>query len=129
MESIADGISFEAESMERELGYWKEVLQKSEKYERLMADDDFKDVLKDIQHTVDAHHEEIKKCLEGMAEYGPRQLADAQHTLFIHQVLEDQAVMAVKRPKEILELAKEARKKIPLLEENIKRKQEELTNV
>jgi len=126
MENSYDQAIVKVESQERELAYWKEVLQKSEKYERLMADQDFLDVLEDMVQTVRAHESEIKKCLEGMSEYTPKMLEEAQHTIFVHQVLMEQASLAVERPRKILELAKEARKKIPDFENKISKLKEEV---
>jgi hypothetical protein len=126
MISDFDQLQSRVTETEREIVYWQEVLQKSEKYERLMQDTDFQELLKDIGQTIDAHKEQIEQCLNGMSEYGPRALADAQHTMFIHQILKEQAELAMTRPKKILELSKEARKKIPMLEDQLKTIKESL---
>lgn len=126
METTFDQTVVKIESLERELVYWKEVLQKAEKYERLMADPDFLAVLEDLDQTVLAHEEEIKKCLDGMSEYSPKMLEDANQTLFVHQILKEQAASAIKRPKDIVELAKESRKKIPLIQDQIAKAKEEV---
>jgi hypothetical protein len=128
METEYGQIEIKVQSLEREIAYWKEVLQKSEKYERLMQEPDFLEVLKDLDQGIEAHDNEIEKCLDGMAEYSPKLLAEAQHTIFVHQILREQSKKARNRPKEILELAKEARKRIPELEDNLKKVKEELRN-
>lgn len=128
MENSFEVIELQVKELERELAYWREVLQKSEKYERLMADPDFLEVLEDMNETVRAHEKEIKTCLDGMSEYSPKMLGDAQHTLFIHQILLEQSKLAIERPRKILELAKESRKKVPDLEQQISRLKVEVQN-
>lgn len=120
METIVEEMDVKVKELERALAYWEEVLKKSEKYERLMQDSDFQEVLKDLDQTVSAHQTQIDQCLEGMSEYSPKLLEDAQHTLFIHQLLKEQAKLAIDRPGKILELAKEARKQIPEIQSKMR---------
>jgi hypothetical protein len=119
MEDAIEQASTRTGMIENEIKYWTEVLQKSEKYERLMQDSDFKDVLKDIEQTVAAHENEIKMCLDGMSEYTPKLEVDVWHSIRVHQILKEQAQWAMKRPQETIELAKQAREKIPALKKQL----------
>jgi hypothetical protein len=124
MENPIDQIAATVPELEKAISYWTEVLKKSEKYERLMADSDFPAVLKDLEQTVQAHQAEIDSCLEGMSQYSPKLLEDASHTIFVHQILKEQAEMAMKRPQQVLDLAKKARTELPELREQLSRAKE-----
>lgn len=126
MQDQLQGLEVLVAQTESQIAYLAEVLQKSEKYERLMQDSDFKEVLKDIQQTIDAHDGEIKSCLAQMSEYTVKLEQDAFHAIRIHQVLKEQAQRAMNRPSEILELAKNARTKLPELREQLSKLKEQI---
>jgi hypothetical protein len=128
MENPIDQIAATVPEFEKAIAYWTEVLQKSEKYERLMAESDFLAVLKDLEQTIQAHQAEIDTCLEGMSQYSPKLLQDASHTIFVHQILKEQAQMAMDRPKKIIELSKKARTELPALQEQLGRAKEAIAN-
>lgn len=118
----------QVEQIENAIKYWTEVLQKAEKYERLMQETDFKEVLQDIQGTVDAHDGEIKSCLDNMSQYTPKLEADAWHSIRVHQILKEQAQRAMKRPQEVVELAKKARTELPELTKQLSQLKETISN-
>src|SRR6478736_946632 len=91
--------------LQREIAYQLEVLQKAEKYERLMESEDFKAVLKDIEMTVTAHQREIQNALSGLSEYTSKEREEAYVVILSHQILKEQAEQAIKRPLEVLSLA------------------------
>lgn len=126
MQDQIDSLKLVHKQVEAEIAFLVEVLQKSEKYERLMQDSDFKDVLKDIQQTIDAHDGEIKSCLAQMSEYTPKLEQDAFHAIRVHQILKEQAQHAMKRPEEILALAKNARTRLPELQEQLSKLKEQI---
>lgn len=124
MEDSFQVSELKADEVQKAIAYWEEVLQKSEKYERLMQDSDFTDILKDIQQTIDLHDTEIKFCLEKMSEYTPKLEQDAFHSIRVHQILKEQAAHAMRRPQEIVELAKKARVTIPQLQDQLNKLKE-----
>jgi hypothetical protein len=128
MEDAIEVASNKVEQIENAIKYWTEVLQKAEKYERLMQDTDFKEVLQDIQGTVDAHDGEIKSCLDNMSQYNPKLEADAWHSIRVHQILKEQAQRAMKRPSEVVELAKKARTELPELTKQLSQLKETISH-
>lgn len=120
MELEIEQEALKRDQLRKEIAYWNEVLQKAEKYERLLSDEDFKSVLKDLEAVVNAHQSQIEIGLESFSELDPVKLKDAQHIVFIHQMKKEYVQKAMQRPKEVVDLAKMARKNIPELEDQLR---------
>lgn len=115
-------------ALQNELRYWTEVLQKSEKYERLKENEDWQDVFKEIRHVLKVHNDEIAKALDTLTGLGPKDREQANDVVLIHQIRKEQVEEALKEPERILEMAKRARERIPEVKEAIRTAQEELTH-
>lgn len=128
MELPIDQLEKRHQQLQNELRYHTEVLQKSEKYERLIENEDWQDVIKEIKFVVDIHDREIKQALESLAELSPHDRVNANDVMLIHQIRKEQIEEALKEPERILDLAKKARERIPEVKEAIRQLQEELTH-
>lgn len=128
METPVDQLEQRYVALQRELKYQLEVLQKSEKYERLNENDDWKEVLEDIRAGIKAHETEIAQALVSLSELQPSEREKMFDFILIHQVRKEQIEQALNRPVQILELAKKARTLIPELKEKIRTLQEDLTH-
>jgi hypothetical protein len=126
MDLDIDQLQLALNQMESDLAYWKEVLQKSEKYERLMEDEDFKDFLKDFKEGFAIHGEQIKEALEELSQAGPKRQDDLFRIILVHQSKKESVEALTERPKKIVELSREAQKKIPELEEKIAQAKKEI---
>lgn len=128
METDYDQLERKHQSLSNELVYWTEVLQKSEKYERLKDDGDWQDVFKEIRHVLKVHDDEIAKALETLSGLNPRDREDANSVILIHQIRKEQIQEALNEPERIADLARRARERIPDIKEEIRKIQEDLTH-
>jgi hypothetical protein len=115
-----------SEGLESKLAYAKEILQKSEKYERLMEDADFKAFLKDFEEGFSVHAKEIEGALSSLTMASPREQEDLFRMILIHQAKKEMLKQLVERPSEIIRLAQSKRREIPDLETQIAHLKENL---
>jgi hypothetical protein len=126
MELDLDQLQLALNQMESDLAYQEEVLQKSEKYERLMADGDFKDFLKDFKEGFKIHGEQIQEAMGELTQASPRRQEDLFRIILIHQSKKESVEALTERPAQLVRLSKEAQKLIPELKEKIAKAREEL---
>jgi len=105
--------------IESDIAYAKEVLQKSEKYERLIRDPDFKDFLKDFEEGFQIHGDQVNQSLAMLTDSSPRQQEDLFRIILIHQSKREAVKALTERPMQIVKLADEKRKQLPILEKEL----------
>jgi len=118
----------DAAQLESDISFAKEVLLKAEKYERLMEDKDFKDFLKDFEEGFGIHAKEVDSSLGMLTGSSPRQQEDLFRIILIHQAKKESVKQLVDRPLEIVKLAVEKRKQLPVLEEKLREAQEAINH-
>lgn len=125
MELDVEKAEIAIQQMESDLAFQEEVLQKSEKYERLMQEQDFKDFLADFKEGFAIHAAQIKEALEELSQASPRRQEDLFRIILIHQSKKESVEALTSRPEILVKLSKEAQKKIPELKEKIQKAKEE----
>ena len=128
MEDAIEVAQNRVHQIENGIKYWTEVLQKSEKYERLMQEQDFKDFLLDFKEGFAIHAEQIKEALEELSQASPRRQDELFRIILVHQSKKESVEALTGRPEVLVRLSKEAQKKIPELKEKIKKAKEEVHN-
>ncbi len=128
MELQADRLEKKTVALQNELRYWTEVLQKSEKYERLKDNEDFQEVFKELRFVAEAHGKEIQTALGTLTQLKTSERLEAYDVILTHQTRLEQIEEALKEPERIIEMAKKARERIPEVKEEMRSAQEELAH-
>lgn len=128
MESQVEQVGVKIKQLESDIAYCKEVLQKAEKYERLMEEPDFKDFLKDFGEGFSVHEMQIETALDSLTDASPRQQEDLFRIILVHQSKKETVQALLNRPSDIVKLAATSRKNLPVLEDQLRQAQLETAN-
>lgn len=128
MESQVEQVGVKIKQLESDIAYCKEVLQKAEKYERLMEEPDFKDFLKDFGEGFSVHEMQIETALDSLTDASPRQQEELFRIILVHQSKKETVQALLNRPSDILKLAATSRKNLPVLEDQLRQAQLETAN-
>ena len=112
----------------------EEAIEKSEKYERLSDNKDWKGYMEDLQILINLHDREIKFGINLMTEApnssyakssnsGEQQIVSSKQDwsdfIIRHQVVRDELDKWIKEPDRIIEMSRQAREKLPILKEKL----------
>ena len=128
MESQVEQVGVKIKQLESDIAYCKEVLQKAEKYERLMEEPDFKDFLKDFGEGFSVHEMQIETALDSLTDASPRQQEELFRIILVHQSKKETVQALLNRPSDIVKLAATSRKNLPVLEDQLRQAQLETAN-
>lgn len=128
MELPIDSLEQRIHGLENELRFWSEVLQKSEKYERLKDNEDWLDVLKEVQHVADVHETEINNARARLTDVRPKDREEVFDIILVHQMRLEQIKEALGTPNRVLGMAKQARDRIPEIKSRLVELQREVAN-
>lgn len=103
------------------INFLTDIVNASARYERLLANKDFQDILTDLKNLIDLHENEIKGYLKAYSLtssfFKKMRLAEV---LGQHQLRKDQIEEAVNYPKLIVDKAVEAREELAKLKDQEK---------
>lgn len=97
----------------------QEMLQKSEKYERLKGNPDWEGVKEDIKIVCDIHRREIKYATEMLPRLSFFKRMKTVDFITEHQIRLEQLEEALQEERRILEAGRLARETLPLLRERL----------
>lgn len=93
--------------------FLKQVIDASARYERLLSDKDFQNVLEDLQKVVDIHNREIAILVKNLCdESNFFKRMRVESILRIHQVRKDQLLEALVYPEKLVHEARLAREEL-----------------
>lgn len=116
MESIEDRQARETNEREAKKKFLKQIITSAAKYERLMVNDDFKEVLSDLENVMKHHETEVKGFISVLAEstsiFKRMRIMEA---VTQHQIRLDHLKEAVTYPQRLIQHAQEAREMLSQL--------------
>lgn len=114
-------IQGEEEQREERKQFLKQVIDSSGRYERLLVNKDFQDLLKDLRGVMGIHDREITRLVADMlASDSPFKRFRLESVLMKHQSRKEQLAEAVGYPDRLLHEARQAREEMSKIHEEEK---------
>lgn len=121
METEESKLDKKQKLIESKKGFLSDIINAAARYERLLANKDFQDVLADLRNVVSLHEDEIKGYLKAYSMtssfFKKMRLAEV---LGQHQLKKDQIEEAVNYPQLLVQKAVEAREELAVLKDQEK---------
>lgn len=106
---------------EEQKKYLEEVIKASSKFERLLSNSDFLELLKDMEDVIKAHQEQINGFMHSMIGTSIFKQMRILSVIQVHQIRMEQLKEAIARPKQIVLMAQSAREEIKNMKHSIKK--------